>query len=598
MRPGHQAVNYGEDRHDCVVIKSMIVFSTARFVLNVAPLMHCRSWGSSAGVAVARSQSVHYSARVNAGGRGPRRHIRGGWRGGESVSGSIEVNNVVLYSKSTDTNDTDKAAQGNTVDQKAWIVLFLLSLTFISNQWCRQIIYYLVDFSPDADAFRHLNIDLNFDKEIYSKISSVAFTAVFALGSLFAGSISEKFNRKNIIVITSVVWSLATAAESTIRDGYFWLVPLRALLGISQSVFNPGKIYHMRINKSSSQALTSQSPLAAYTLLADIFPKNMLGVVNGIFGSGIYLGGSLASLSILLDKSIGWRSTVNVLGALGVAVAVLVFLFAEDTRHSSAASQSSSSLSPTLKSDEQVNEIREAKGSNDVLNSLKEIVSSFSEVLVDGDVRLLYIASALRFCAGFSIGIWKAPFIFLKFPGSEDQFASANALIIGACGLASSLLGGYLSDRLSAPSNDDVKPMSRLWIPAIGSLLAVPLFAGFTLTDQPNVAALLLFFEYLVAECWAGPTLASLFGLVPSTKRGTAQGLFSIVTAIGNLGPIIIGSLSSGATMTAYGLNSLSLQDSFLYVVCLSYLLCGVAFTKAALNDENRIADSFRTKKL
>ena len=38
--------------------------------------------------------------------------------------------------------------------------------------------------------------------------------------------------------------------------------------------------------------------------------------------------------------------------------------------------------------------------------------------------------------------------------------------------------------------------------------------------------------EYIVAECWFGPTLASLYKAVPKEVQGTAQGLFSVLTGI------------------------------------------------------------------
>ena len=60
------------------------------------------------------------------------------------------------------------------------VVLFTLLLTFISNQWCRQSIYYLCDFSKDADAFRHINIALNFSQEAYASLASIVFTIFFA----------------------------------------------------------------------------------------------------------------------------------------------------------------------------------------------------------------------------------------------------------------------------------------------------------------------------------------------------------------------------------------------------------------------------------
>lgn len=53
----------------------------------------------------------------------------------------------------------------------------------------------------------------------------------------------------------------------------------------------------------------------------------------------------------------------------------------------------------------------------------------------------------------------------------------------------------------------------------------------------------LLFLEYIVAECWFGPVLASLYKAVPKEVQGTAQGLFTVLTAVGNLMPVLIGSM-------------------------------------------------------
>lgn len=125
--------------------------------------------------------------------------------------------------------------------------------------------------------------------------------------------------------------------------------------------------------------------------------------------------------------------------------------------------------------------------------------------------------------------MWKAPFVFEKFPGADSMFASSNALIVAGGGLASSLLGGYLSDLLAQRSKSDSSV--RLWVPAIGSLLAAPLWLGFIYSDSPQTSAAFLLAEYLAAECWVGPTLAGLYSAVPEKRRGTAQGVFSFLTA-------------------------------------------------------------------
>lgn len=117
--------------------------------------------------------------------------------------------------------------------------------------------------------------------------------------------------------------------------------------------------------------------------------------------------------------------------------------------------------------------------------------------------------------------------MFAKFPGAETAFAGSNAFIVAAGGLMSSILGGYISDRLAnpdpklkqntsapavaaySPSTAVSFPLARAWVPAIGSLLAVPAWTLFIHAETPEKAAACLLVEYLVAECWFGPTLAA-----------------------------------------------------------------------------------------
>ena len=186
-------------------------------------------------------------------------------------------------------DDTKKKEPTNLLP--SYVALFIILLTFSSNQWSRQALFYLCDFSATADPFKHINSGLSFDKEQYSTLASFWFTAIFATTSLFAGGIADKFSRKNIITLSCFIWSVATLAQSQ-ATSFNQLIPLRIIVGLSQAFFNP----------------------AAFTLLSDIFPIELVGRINGILSGGVYIGGGLASLSILLDNSIGWRNTVSFIG--------------------------------------------------------------------------------------------------------------------------------------------------------------------------------------------------------------------------------------------------------------------------------------------
>eukprot|EP00669_Euglena_mutabilis_P000050 TRINITY_DN10046_c0_g1_i1.p1 TRINITY_DN10046_c0_g1~~TRINITY_DN10046_c0_g1_i1.p1 ORF type:complete len:140 (+),score=21.96 TRINITY_DN10046_c0_g1_i1:429-848(+) len=63
----------------------------------------------------------------------------------------------------------------------------------------------------------------------------------------------------------------------------------------------------------------------------------------------------------------------------------------------------------------------------------------------------------------------------------------------------------------------------------------------FVLTSDFRQALAWLLVEYVVAEGWVGPTLAAMYDGVPPHARGTAQGAFSALIAIGTLAPIVVG---------------------------------------------------------
>ena len=415
------------------------------------------------------------------------------------TDGDIHESQAVTVATETTVNNSDNNIQEEDLSY-AYKVLFILFVAFASNQWSRQAIYYLCDFSTNADAFRHINADIHFSKDMYASLASFGFTAIFAFVSLFAGSISDQFNRRNVLALSCLVWSIITGLHSQARS-FTDLIPLRALLGISQAFFNP----------------------AAYTLIADLFPKRLVGSINGIFSSGIYLGGGLASLSILLDNQVGWRATMLSIGLIGIVIAGVCVAVVRDHRYETTINKNLSDL-PVIINNDIKNNTKGKQTSNlsfDIVSTMSTSYQSVLDVLTPLESKLLLSATVIRFLAGFSIAIWKAPFVFAQFPGSENLFAGSNALIVSIGGLSSSLLGGYLSDKLANPvplnrdssslsassspplsssstSNiSDAKVRSRSWIPAIGSLLSAPLWAGFILAPTPELAAVFLFLEYL-----------------------------------------------------------------------------------------------------
>lgn len=66
----------------------------------------------------------------------------------------------------------------------------------------------------------------------------------------------------------------------------------------------------------------------------------------------------------------------------------------------------------------------------------------------------------------------------------------------------------------------------RAWVPMVGCLLAVPCWIGVVSGTNFYVSLGFLLAEYIVAECWFGPTVTILQEGLPPNVRGVGQGVF------------------------------------------------------------------------
>ena len=76
--------------------------------------------------------------------------------------------------------------------------------------------------------------------------------------------------------------------------------------------------------------------------------------------------------------------------------------------------------------------------------------------------------------------------------------------------------------------------------------------------------------------------MASFYELVEKDQRGACNGLFSLLTAVGNVAPVMVGALTGGSLLG----TQMELGDALAWAVGGSYLVSGLGFTLAA-----RLAD-------
>ena len=419
---------------------------------------------------------------------------------------------------------------------RAWLVLACLLGCSVMNQWDRALFAYLYAVPTDGldaatAAFVNVGADLQLTSTQYGLLSGLAFTALYATAGLFAGRLADTFDRRALVAGGCLLWSGATALFATVH-GFPGALLARTGLGLFESLSAP----------------------ASFSLIAQYFDDATRGRANAIFSLGIYLGGAFASLSQLLSSQsgLGWRGTYTLLAAIGVAVAgVTLGVVREPKRPPPAVA---------------------ANDEAQVAESSESLLDSVRAVLAPTETKVLFLASGVRYMAGYALGAFLPVYYRTAFPENGAQFSVYNAFIVGGCGLASALLGGSIADKLAKTGG----ARARALVPGVGALIGAVFLALALTTDSFALSMVFLGFEYLFAEAWFGPTLSLLQGLLPQSRQGIASSLFLFVGSMfGSAAPLVLGLVldASGGSGTAEGVRSGLLAASGG-----TYLLCTLGF--------------------
>jgi MFS family permease len=464
-----------------------------------------------------------------------------------------------------------------------WKVVVPLWLVYVSNQWSRSSIYYLVNFdtttssssssstsSSVASALNAMNLDIGFDETQYGILASVAFTSLFAITSLGAGFVSDRFNRKTLTIASIIGWTMATYGTAT-ADSYETVVLWRVAMGFACAFSTP----------------------TAYTYLRDNVPSARQATASSLYGTGVALGSGLASYTLVLDNTYGWRESLDIIASAGIIATLLtIVLLPDDNKPSQNA----------------LLEDKEASIEKDINSEkfwVESIVNDIRLSFATDRARWIYLGSFVRFCSGLCIGVWGAAYFRMTFSDHVNDYAYTQAAISAIGASISGIAGGAIADYLSSSSaitvgddgknninqtrkNNDDLIGRRLWVPVIGSLLAAPAwYMSVHTADSFELSMAWLATEYLVAECWFGPTISTLQTTVGPKIGGTAQGLFTLTGAIANFAPSILGYLYGQAIASGNGdmesvVSSTELSNLLTVAVCFGYVANAFCFAMAA----------------
>jgi len=198
----------------------------------------------------------------------------------------------------------------------AWYVVVILVIAFVFSFIDRIIIAMLVE---------PLKKDLGLSDTQIGWLQGLAFAVFYAAVGVPIGRMADRFSRRAIIGWGIFVWSLMTAVCGLARN-FVELFLARVGVGVGEAALSP----------------------AAYSMIADYFPREKLGRAIGVYQSGAFFGAGLSflvgGLVIQAVMKAGdlhlplvgdvqpWQAVFFIVGLPGVLVALLMLTVREPAR--------------------------------------------------------------------------------------------------------------------------------------------------------------------------------------------------------------------------------------------------------------------------
>lgn len=378
----------------------------------------------------------------------------------------------------------------------AWFAVGVLVVAFIFSIADRIIMSLLVD---------PIKADLGLSDQTMGFMMGIAFALFYALMGLPIGRLADNHSRRLIIGVGIFLWSVMTALCGLAKN-FLQLFLARVGVGVGEATLSP----------------------AAYSMIADYFPKDKLGRALGVYQSGAFFGVGLAfifgGLAIQFAKGadevvlplVGslkpWQLAFMVVGLPGVLVAAAMCLVREPARRGiGSAAENEISLGQTFRF---------------AFRRWRVFIAH-------------YTGFALLALPMTTLATWVPPYFMRVVGMSPPETGLKLGIIVLICSPLGVICGGALSDLLFRRGHQD----APLRVAILAAMLMVPLsLVATSIADRDTALALMVPFAF-GASVSMGLAPAALQLVTPNRLRaqiGAAWMLFlNIITA--GLGPFAVG---------------------------------------------------------
>ena len=325
------------------------------------------------------------------------------------------------------------SAAATQAERQGWYLVFVLLLFYIFSFIDRQIISLMVE---------PIKRDLQVTDTQIGWLQGLAFAIFYTLFGVPIGWLADRYNRKKIIAVGVVIWSLM-ATMCGLAKNFTQLFLARIGVGVGEAALSP----------------------AAYSMITDAFPREKLGRAFSVYNMGISIGAGTALLvgglvvaavsgegrtfSLpLLGEVRAWQFIFIVTGAPGLILPLLLLTVRDPKRRGLLKPAGSDTAPKTL--------------------PLNEV---FLFMVKSGHFYSLhFLAMAMMAMLGYSVGAW-LPTVMARTYGIEaglvGQVLGISTILVNTTGV---FVAGRICDRLTKQGRTD----APIWV-CFGVAVAVVL---------------------------------------------------------------------------------------------------------------------------
>jgi MFS family permease len=380
---------------------------------------------------------------------------------------------------------------------RAWYTLFLLHLAYVCSFVDRALLGMLL---------MPIKTDLGVSDVQMSLLIGVAFSVFYVVAGIPIARLSDRYARRNVILIGILLWSIATSAGA-LASSFVMLFALRVGVAVGESALSP----------------------SALSMLSDLFPKHKLSTATGIYSAATFVGTGVALLAggALIDvltrqggislAGIGhlqpWQGVFLLAGLPGIVVVTLMLLTLREPQRMH--------RSPSER----------AQGVSAIAD-----VPTFAQFLqYVFENRAVYlriaVATVMFSLMGFALSSWLPAYFTRAFALSNTEIGARLGVMIMVGGGAGVIAGGLLGTALFKTHSDAVCLLG------MGSAVgAVSFGMAVTLVSHADLAFWLVLPAFFFKSLPNGVGLAAIVLVTPGRMRAQMVALYLLLDSLVGFG--------------------------------------------------------------